>query len=408
MHDPKPPYLEGSNPHCHCDLHNDNLPHIHNPISHPDGLDCSDHNHDPSCGCHDRLPPDLHCLDVIPRFRFHEKDGETRGFHRTNVAYRDIILSALKNYPKLDEPAVAKAMWAFCKDIILRDEHGCCGVPVSEIDGESTHNICFTDHCGHELSKIQFYRTSSEAGVRIAVGEYSFGIRNFNGSAPETWTMYPSNPNSAQIARCDWVLSKTKDLLQEFLLNADELPTHGSNNIVKSGGVYDWVLGLVNQEIADRLAANKHLQDQITDLYTSKYAMHQYPHAGDTNQVVSCAGIYQYGQDILTAAKAYIDQNGTGGNPDPGGVSGFFRIGNILVQWLKISTGRETPYPHGRFKSPPLGFYSFCSQNYHITADCSDYSGLLQVSTDKCYYDQDGDNRYRNDISVLVIGIAAD
>lgn len=313
MHDPRPPYLEGHHPHHHCGLHNDNLPHIHNPNSHPDGLDCHHHHHDPACGCHDHLPPDLHCLDVIPRFRFHEKDGETRGFHRTNVAYRDIILSALKNYPKLDEPQVAKAMWAFCKDIILRDEHGCCGVPVSEIDGESTHNICFTDHCGHELSKIQFYRTSNEAGVRIGVGEYSFGIRSFNGSAPETWTLYPSNPDSAQIARCDWVLDKIEDLLNEFLLNADDIPTHGSNNVVKSGGVYDWVLGLINQEISERLAGDKHLQDQIDALDLSKYEMHQYPHEGHTTQVVSCDGVYKYGQDILKEAKEYCDGNHSGG-----------------------------------------------------------------------------------------------
>lgn len=329
MHDPRPPYLEGHHPHHHCGLHNDNLPHIHNPNSHPDGLDCHHHHHDPSCGCHDHLPPDLHCLDVIPRFRFHEKDGETRGFHRTNVAYRDIILSALKNYPKLDEPQVAKGIWAFCKDIILRDEHGCCGVPVSEIDGESTHNICFTDHCGHELSKIQFYRTSNEAGVRIGVGEYSFGIRSFNGLAPETWTLYPSNPDSAQIARCDWVLDKIEDLLNEFLANADELPTQGSNNIVKSGGVYSWVLGLINQEIAERAAGDANLQSQIDELKQKPhYAMHDYPHAGDTTQVVSCDGIYRYGQAILAEAKRYCDEHHSsgGGGSESGGGSGGMQI----------------------------------------------------------------------------------
>lgn len=306
MHDPKPPYLEGHHPH-HCGYHlpNDNLPHIHNPNKHPD---------DPSCGCHDHPIPDLHKLDV--KFRFHEEDGETRGFHRTNVAYRDIILSALKNYPKLDEPQVAKAMWAFCQDIILRDQHGCCGVPVSEIAGESDHNICFTDHCGHELSKIQFYRTSNEAGVRIAVGEYSFGIRSFNGSAPETWTLYPSNPDSAQIARCDWVLDQIEGLLNAFLLNADNIPTQNSNNVVKSGGVYSWVLGLINQEAADRIAGDEDLQDQIDALDLSKYEMHQYPHSGHTTQVVSCDGIYKYGQDILSQAKAYCDSkdSGSGGS----------------------------------------------------------------------------------------------
>lgn len=331
MHDPRPPYLEGHHPHHHCGLHNDNLPHIHNPNSHPDGLDCHHHHHDPACGCHDHLPPDLHCLDVIPRFRFHEKDGETRGFHRTNVAYRDIILSALKNYPKLDEPQVAKAMWAFCKDIILRDEYGCCGVPVSEIDGESTHNICFTDHCGHELSKIQFYRTSNEAGVRIGVGEYSFGIRSFNGSAPETWTMYPSNPDSAQIARCDWVLDKMEDLLKEFLQNADDIPTQGSNNVVKSGGVYDWVLGLINQEISERLAGDANLQNQINELKQRKnYDMHQYPESGHTTQVVSCDGIYKYGQDILKEAKEYCDEHHSGGGEGGGGFEDEEEIPSVL------------------------------------------------------------------------------
>lgn len=89
------------------------------------------------------------------------------------------------------------------------------------------------------------------------------------------------------------------------------------------------------------------------------------------------------------------------------GVTGWFKIGNILVQWMKISTGREYYYPYGTYVSPPLGFYSHCSQDYQTTNGTTDFNGLLHVSTEKCYYGQDEDNRFPDDISLLVLGIAS-
>lgn len=126
----------------------------------------------------------------------------------------------------------------------------------------------------------------------------------------------------------------------------------------------------------------------------------------DGKITINQGGTYK-GSFTLNGGGTTINLDAGGATGNASGTQGWIKIGNILVQWLKISTGRETPYPYGTYASPPLGFYSFCSQNYHITADCSDYSGILQVSTDRCYYDQDGDNRYRNDISVLVLGVAA-
>lgn len=90
------------------------------------------------------------------------------------------------------------------------------------------------------------------------------------------------------------------------------------------------------------------------------------------------------------------------------GTAGWFKIGNILAQWMKISAYKEVYYPYGVYVSPPLGFYSFCSQDYTTSRDeTTSKNGLLHVSTEKCYYGQDEDNRFPNDISVLVIGVAS-
>ena len=89
------------------------------------------------------------------------------------------------------------------------------------------------------------------------------------------------------------------------------------------------------------------------------------------------------------------------------GTTGWFTIGNVLAQWFKTETYKETLYPYGTYVSPPLGFYSFCSQDYNTSDGTTDFNGLLHVDTEKCFYGQDEDNRFPNDISVLVIGIAS-
>lgn len=98
---------------------------------------------------------------------------------------------------------------------------------------------------------------------------------------------------------------------------------------------------------------------------------------------------------------------GSAGSGEASGTSGWFKIGNILVQWFKISAYKEVYYPYGTYASPPLGFWAFCSQDYTTSRDeTTSKNGLLHVTTNRCFYGQDEDNRFPNYISVLVIGVA--
>ena len=136
------------------------------------------------------------------------------------------------------------------------------------------------------------------------------------------------------------------------------------------------------------------------------------PPVGGSGMTYPISGWYIIGYSAQGHQSSYelisnkIDNTGSGSG-EASGTSGWFKIGNILVQWFKTNTGRETPYPYGTYASPPLGLWAFCSQNYQTTNGTTDFNGLLHVSTDKCYYGQDEDNRFPNDISVLVMGVAA-
>ena len=89
------------------------------------------------------------------------------------------------------------------------------------------------------------------------------------------------------------------------------------------------------------------------------------------------------------------------------GTTGWFKIGNILVQWFKTKAYKETLYPYGTYVSPPLGFWAFCSQEYSTNDETTSKNGLLHVDTEKCFYGQDEDNRFPAHISVLVLGVAS-
>lgn len=100
---------------------------------------------------------------------------------------------------------------------------------------------------------------------------------------------------------------------------------------------------------------------------------------------------------------------GSAGTGEASGTKGWFKIGNILVQWFKINAYNEVYYPYGTYASTPLGFWAFCSTGGYDTSidETTSKNGLLQVTTDKCFYGQDEDNRFPTHISVLVMGVAA-
>ena len=99
---------------------------------------------------------------------------------------------------------------------------------------------------------------------------------------------------------------------------------------------------------------------------------------------------------------------GSVGSGEARGFSGWFKIGNILAQWFKVRAYEVTPYPYGTYASPPFGIWAFCTQEYNgSTEETTDFNGLLQVSTDRCFYGQDEDNRFSSHVSVLVLGVAA-
>ena len=135
--------------------------------------------------------------------------------------------------------------------------------------------------------------------------------------------------------------------------------------------------------------------------------------AGGSGKTYPISGWYIIGYSAQGHQSSYelisnkIDNTGSGSG-EASGKSGWFKIGNILVQWMRISAYREVYYPYGTYVSPPLGFWAFCSTDYDTSFEATtSKNGVLQVSTDRCYYGQDEDNRFPNYISVLVIGVAA-
>lgn len=199
--------------------------------------------------------------------------------------YAQWLIEQLKKYPRLDDRCVVEGLWTFCNDIILRNPHSCIDTPALWHGDRLESSIIFADHCCKEIGRINFYRTKTgEAGIALQLGENAVGVKQPNAGDPtttETFTTYPTVDESAQIARCDWVLAKIQekldgimdDYLQYFPF--DETPTEGSEKGVTSGGVWAAIHDI-------------HLTMDFDDTPTD----------GSTNPVTS-DGIYHFVHDLL-------------------------------------------------------------------------------------------------------------
>ena len=151
-------------------------------------------------------------------------------------------------------------------------------VPSQEHTG-ATHEVAFTDSHSRPLGKVQAIRTNTDAtGVQLEVNGNTLGLQVSDEGIPTSFVNhpYPDGPAN-QIATmkyvADWgkyleeYLYQVKTLLEQTradiqtiresvalldkLRHIDDVPTEGSNNLVKSGGIYSWVLSKINQAKAE-------------------------------------------------------------------------------------------------------------------------------------------------------------
>lgn len=155
-------------------------------------------------------------------------------------------------------------------------------VPSQEHTG-ATHEVAFTDSHSRPLGKLQAIRTNTDAtGVQLEVDGNTLGLQVSDEGIPTSFVNhpYPDGPAN-QIATmkyvADWgkyledylyevktLLEQTREDIQtiadsvallDLLKHIDDVPTEGSNNLVKSGGIYSWVLSKINQAKTDMQAA---------------------------------------------------------------------------------------------------------------------------------------------------------
>lgn len=136
-------------------------------------------------------------------------------------------------------------------------------------------SVDFKDARDALIAALEAYRTPMEGkGIRLRINDNYLGFRVSDEGIPTSYVNhpYPDGPAN-QIATmkyvADWgnaithyldtiheLLDQTRADIQTIaesvplidkLRNIDNIPTQGSENLVKSGGVYSWVLDKINQ-----------------------------------------------------------------------------------------------------------------------------------------------------------------
>ena len=150
-------------------------------------------------------------------------------------------------------------------------------------------SVDFKDARDALIAALEAYRTPMEGkGIRLRINDNYLGFRISDEGIPTSFVNHPNPDGPAnQIATmkyvADWaryldayltevkaLLDKTREGIQaiadsvellELLKHIDDVPTEGSNNLVRSGGIYSWVLSKINQAKADMQGAiNQALQ----------------------------------------------------------------------------------------------------------------------------------------------------
>ena len=136
-------------------------------------------------------------------------------------------------------------------------------------------SVDFKDARDALIAALEAYRTPMEGkGIRLRINDNYLGFRVSDEGIPTSFVNhpYPDGPAN-QIATMkyvsDWgnaithyldtiheLLDQTRADIQtiresvallDMLRHIDDVPTEGSNNLVRSGGIYSWVLSKINQ-----------------------------------------------------------------------------------------------------------------------------------------------------------------
>ena len=136
-------------------------------------------------------------------------------------------------------------------------------------------SVDFKDARDALIAALEAYRTPMEGkGIRLRINDNYLGFRVSDEGIPTSYVNhpYPDGPAN-QIATmkyvADWgnainhyldtiheLLDQTRADIQtiresvallDMLRHIDDVPTEGSNNLVRSGGIYSWVLSKINQ-----------------------------------------------------------------------------------------------------------------------------------------------------------------
>ena len=136
-------------------------------------------------------------------------------------------------------------------------------------------SVDFKDARDALIAALEAYRTPMEGkGIRLRINDNYLGFRVSDEGIPTSYVNHPNPSGPAnQIATmkyvADWgnaithyldtiheLLDQTRADIQsiresvallELLKHIDDVPTEGSNNLVRSGGIYSWVLSKINQ-----------------------------------------------------------------------------------------------------------------------------------------------------------------
>jgi hypothetical protein len=136
-------------------------------------------------------------------------------------------------------------------------------------------SVDFKDARDALIAALEAYRTPAEGkGIRLRINDNYLGFRLSDEGIPTSYVNHPNPTGPAnQIATmkyvADWgnsithyldtiheLLDQTRADIQtiresvallDFLRHIDDVPTEGSNNLVRSGGIYSWVLDKINQ-----------------------------------------------------------------------------------------------------------------------------------------------------------------
>lgn len=279
----------------------------------------------------------------------------------TDYWLKPYLLEALKQYPKLNDDCVVQGLWRFVNSIILHNPNISVRKPPTFDDPVTTHKISFTDKDDIELGAITFWRkVDSTFGIDMKLKGRGLSIVGNNDEATQIQVDDPIPGGSGkQVVNMDYLGDFTEELqdaiddvldrvraLEKVAKDTEPLYKDPNGNLRQvhttihndpDDSAFATCYSIYQYGQAILQAAKAFAQNYIVDPIT----LHQYPHEDDTDKLVSCAGVYKYGQDILTAAQDYCDEHqsgggsGGGGDDDSGSADSVINTGSTTLYYAK-------------------------------------------------------------------------